>query len=450
MRKALLIFASVIVVVIGGLLIYAVVNLNSIIDSNRTLILGRLSTSLDRPVTVGDIKASVGWGVAIEVDDLRIAEDPAFSQEPFVAANKITIDVEFLPLLHGKAKLKQLHLIEPQIHVIRNAAGVLNLSTIGGRGESNSPPGRSALAALYVKALTIENATVVYEDLAEPDSKPIQLDKIDLDIAKLSGLRPFEIELKLAILSDDQNVEVSGKVGPLLHAAILNTNAIPVDLKVAANSISLDRIRQLADVGSRIPAQLSISAPFNVAASVTGTPDDLAFTANVDLTPQEVKWADLFRKPENTMLAFEGAAARNGGAITVSKAELRIAALKADASDVSIGGSAPPSAEVETNEFNLGTIARLFPAAAHYDAEGTAKVVADVRLVNGKPDGSGTITLQKVALRSGSSIPPVSDLTGKVTVDRGRIRLEPTTFTVASSRASLDAAADSIEPLNAS
>src|SRR5271155_2898773 len=161
MRKALLISASVIVVVIGGLLIYALVNLNSIIDSNRTVILSRLTTSLDRPITVGAIKASLGWGIAIEVDDLRIADDPAFSQEPFVAANKVAIEVEFLPLLHGKAKLKRLSLIEPQIRLIRNAAGALNVSDIGGRGESQHSGGRSALAELYVKSLAIENATVV-------------------------------------------------------------------------------------------------------------------------------------------------------------------------------------------------------------------------------------------------------------------------------------------------
>src|SRR5713226_464540 len=133
MRKILLIIGAVIgvvIIVVIGLVGYAVVNLNSIIASNRTYILTRASDALGRPIEAQDIKASVGWGVMMDITGVKIADDPAFSQLPFVQAGEVYALFEFVPLLARQVKVTRLLLKEPHVRIIRNKAGVLNVSTL--------------------------------------------------------------------------------------------------------------------------------------------------------------------------------------------------------------------------------------------------------------------------------------------------------------------------------
>ena len=133
MRKILLIAGAVIgvvVIVVIGLVGYAVLNLNSIIASNRTYILTRASDALGRSIEAQDIKASVGWGVMMDITGVKVADDPAFSQLPFVQAGDVYAQVEFVPLLAHEVKVTRLLLKQPQVRIIRNRAGVLNVSTL--------------------------------------------------------------------------------------------------------------------------------------------------------------------------------------------------------------------------------------------------------------------------------------------------------------------------------
>ncbi len=126
MRRVLVISglaAAFSVLIAAGITAYAVYNLTAVIGSNQQRILNRVSKALDRPVQVGEIKARVGWGLGIQVDDLKIADDPDFSKDPFLTAEQVAMDVEFVPLLHGMVKVHRLNLIKPYIRILKNAHG---------------------------------------------------------------------------------------------------------------------------------------------------------------------------------------------------------------------------------------------------------------------------------------------------------------------------------------
>src|SRR6202035_836055 len=118
-------------------------------------------------------KAHVGWGVMLDLSGVKVADDPAFSQLPFLQAKDVYVQVEFVPLLSRSIKVTSLVVSAPQVRIIRNHAGALNLSTIAKKpGQENKPPkpesegggGPSALAALMVKSFRIENGALSYED----------------------------------------------------------------------------------------------------------------------------------------------------------------------------------------------------------------------------------------------------------------------------------------------
>src|ERR1700691_1364404 len=123
MRRALIIgggFIGLIILILAGLLGYAVLNLNSLIQQRRDYLLSRVSDAIGRTVTVDAIKASLGWGVLIDLSGVQVAGDPAFSRLPLVQAQDLYLKVEFLPLLFHEIRITELRLTRPIVHVIRN------------------------------------------------------------------------------------------------------------------------------------------------------------------------------------------------------------------------------------------------------------------------------------------------------------------------------------------
>src|ERR1700757_3310967 len=112
LRIAALVFAGA-VLIVAGITGYAAYNLNAFITRHQDRLLQRVSRSLGRNVQVSHIKTAIGWGLSIEADDLKVADDPAFSRDPFLTAAQASFDVKLLPLLRGDVKVHRLELSKP-------------------------------------------------------------------------------------------------------------------------------------------------------------------------------------------------------------------------------------------------------------------------------------------------------------------------------------------------
>jgi AsmA protein len=206
-------------VVITALAAY---NLTALIARDQTRILYRVSRALDRPVHVGQIKARVGLGLAIEIDGLKIGDDPAFSREPFVSADQAALDVQFLPLLRGKIKVQQLDVTKPIIRVLRKADGQLNLSSVGGASPSGERIGRGEAALrgivwtmareVSIKGLAVEEGTVYYSD---PTLKgvPLQINHLNVQMTGFHTGSPFDVDVKSAVFPYCNERTGSGSCG---------------------------------------------------------------------------------------------------------------------------------------------------------------------------------------------------------------------------------------------
>lgn len=242
--RTVIIVLGVIVVLVVAVGFYAVLNLNGIIQKQRGLILSKASAAVGRKVEVQDIHASLGWGVIADLRGVTVADDPAFSQHPFVQAADVYVRIALLPLLSRRVEIKQISLKQPVVHIIKNKRGELNLSSIGrnpAAGEAATPTpaapptaeqplrgapltgaqpagqtptaGAGALGGVSVSSLTVENATLVYQD---PSGSALAVRSIDLDVENLAVSTPIDIKLSLAAFGKDRNLTLTGKVGPLM------------------------------------------------------------------------------------------------------------------------------------------------------------------------------------------------------------------------------------------
>jgi len=448
------------VLIAVGLTAYAFFNLSTIVARNETRIVARVSDELGRRVEVGKMQAQMGWGVSVEVSGLTVADDPAFSTKPFLAANDVSIDVEFFPLLYGEAKVIRLELIKPDIRIVMNAGGDLNLSTIGTSPEdarrkaaqAPNPHGhkRSSLADLSIKALSIEDGKVYFNDLGER-AAPIHVHQLDFDVTNFNAASAFDVETRFAFPGDVQNVEASGKLGPLLTQGVLDAPGIPVDLNLKLDSISLDSLRPLADVGAKIPPGLSIPDPASVSGTARGTFGQVAIALSADLTANRVAYALVFSKPAGTAMTVN-ANGTWGDQLEIASMSLKLSDLELTASrfsGFSRGGAQPLSAQIDSNSFNLANLSLMITGAAGYDVSGMSEVHGTVKLSN-PPEVDGTVTLKQLAMKPGPSWHSgISDLNDTIRFADGRAIVAPASFTLGSAHGNLEGRVESISPLEA-
>ncbi len=234
MKSPLKIIGIIVVV-----LIVVVIAIPFFVDVNafRPKIESELSTALGRQVSVGSLHLSIFSG-SVSADDLAIADDPAFSKEPFIRAKALNVGVELMPLIFSKAlHVTNIALEEPQVSLVRSASGKWNFSSLGtSEAKSKNPaPTTNSSASnpdLSVGKLSIKNGRV---SVSEPPAKTHVYDKVDIMVEHFSFIAEFPFSLS-ASLPGGGSLELDGKAGPIDPTDAAST---PLDAKIKVKQLDL-------------------------------------------------------------------------------------------------------------------------------------------------------------------------------------------------------------------
>ncbi len=208
-RKGFILLAAVVVV-----LILIVVLLPALVDANkfRPMIEAELNKSLGREVHIGNLALSLLAG-GVTAEDISISDDPAFSREPFLKAKSVDVGVEMLPLIFSRAlHVRSLTVNEPQVTLLRTAAGKWNYSSMGGK-QATKKPASSSQAAFSVGALKIVKGRIAVGSIPT-HGKPRVYEDVNLTVKDLSSnsVMPFDLQAKTP---GGGSMKVNGSFGPL-------------------------------------------------------------------------------------------------------------------------------------------------------------------------------------------------------------------------------------------
>ncbi len=481
MRKpivAALIVAGVIIVVVIGVFVYAVLNLNGLIEENRGLILAKASDSLGRKVDVREIHASLGWGVKADLSGVTIADDPRFSQTPFVEAANIYARVALLPLLRREIEVEQVSLKQPVVRIVRDQSGKLNVSTIGknpqttaslqgpgapaapqaplGTSPMNAAPlkeqkpgGLGALAGVSVSSLTIDDGTIAYQ---EPGARPVTVSSVNLDVENLNLTSPVDLKLTLAALGTSRNFSLAGTVGPLMKNGIIDTAAVPLALSLDLGPLTMDQLQAIPQLAKALPPAVKITNPVSANLKLDGTTEALGFNLATDLTGNQVVYIGVLDKAAGVPLKLSAAGSRRSGGpqteTEIQKAELTLGNLNLQAGQIRFGPGTV-SARLNSNRFDLASLAKMLVALSKYDASGKAEIHALVKVAEKKPQLDGVVTLASVTLVPPGKPAALRGLSGDIKMSGNSAVVGPMTFDLGSGHAKLEAYARSIQPLSA-
>jgi AsmA protein len=201
------------------------------INSFRPKIESALTNAMGRQVTLGELSLSILRG-RVGVDDLSIADDPAFSKAPFITAKSLKVGVELLPLIFSKElNVTGIILDEPQITLLKSSNGRWNFSSLGGTSAKKSPePAKSgAPPALSIAKLEIKDGKLAVGK-ANSTAKPLVYDKLNIELTDFSPTSQFPFKLTIN-LPGGGSANVSGKAGPINSPDTAKT-PLDVTLKV--------------------------------------------------------------------------------------------------------------------------------------------------------------------------------------------------------------------------
>ncbi len=216
MKKPLIIIAAVIV-----LLLIVALALPFFIDANqfKPTLETDISKALGREVQIGNIQLAIFSG-GVTIDNVSIADDPAFSHSPFLTAKQLTVGVSLFPLIFSKKlEVRSFTVVEPEVSLLRSPSGVWNFSSLGGgAGKPASKAAADAPAPSSATSLTVGNLSIsngrISVGKAGAHANPHVYENVNLDATDLSYTTPFPFHLA-AKTPGGGEVKLDGKAGPI-------------------------------------------------------------------------------------------------------------------------------------------------------------------------------------------------------------------------------------------
>ncbi|CAM5540512.1 AsmA domain-containing protein OS=Rhodanobacter lindaniclasticus OX=75310 GN=B1991_01045 PE=4 SV=1 [Rhodanobacter lindaniclasticus] len=229
-----------------------------LVDANhfRPQIQASLSQALGREVTLGQLHVSI-WSGSLDADEIRIGDDPAFGDKPFVTARSLQLGVKLWPLLlHRQVQITSLSLDQPVVRLLQNKAGQWNFAKFG--ADTAAAPAASASSApppaFSVDKLRISDGRIDLQRTAG-DTRSYRKVSLRADHVGLGAAFPFSMSADIA---GGGSLQLDGTLGPWDAQNALLT---PIDAHLVLHGLDLvgaglmssaDGVGGVLDIDTRI------------------------------------------------------------------------------------------------------------------------------------------------------------------------------------------------------
>ncbi|HVB99582.1 MAG TPA: AsmA family protein [Candidatus Dormibacteraeota bacterium] len=225
-------------------------------DTFRPQIEQALSHMLGRKVEIGHLRVSLLQG-SLVANQISIADDPAYSHEPFLTARSLAVGVDLMPLLFSHAlKVHSFTFDGPHIQLLRDARGDWNFASLGGKNTANSPPaGPSAIGNISIDRLAVTGGTIAFGRAGEPTRQAY--DDVNITARNVSTTRAFPLQFD-AKTPGGGSLHLQANAGPLEN---VSANYLPFQGQLSVNNVPAPDVQNLlAVLGYSLPQGSSLQA----------------------------------------------------------------------------------------------------------------------------------------------------------------------------------------------
>ena len=188
------------------------------IDANqfRPRLEAALSESLGRRVKMGKLTVAL-WSGGVRAEELSIADDPAYSREPFLEAKSLQLKVELVPLIFSRRlNVTGLTIEQPAIVLLQSPTGEWNFSSLG--GQRKVPPAAPPISAGEPLALAAKLVKITGGHFAlgqaNSRSRPLALDNVNIEVRDFAPESAFPFAFS-AQPAGGGRLSLDGRAGPI-------------------------------------------------------------------------------------------------------------------------------------------------------------------------------------------------------------------------------------------
>lgn len=348
------------------------------IDANRFRpeIQLALAEKLGRKVEIGHLRVSLISG-SLVADQIAIADDPAYSREPFVSAKSLAVGVDLIPLIFSRdLKVHSLTFDDLRIQLLRTAAGEWNFASLRATEKTRhdrpgDPPGevsanprtsstsRAGLTNFSVDRLKISNGTIAFGRAGGRTRLAYQDVYITAENISQTAAFPFRFQARTP---GGGKLNLEAHVGPVGSG---DTNRMPFEGQLKADSVpAADVENLLAVLGYSLPEGSSLKGgTIKADLGFRGPLDRIVTSGPVQLSNVTLAGFSLASKLAGALGSAE-ATTGNDTLIQLASSKLRYApeGLRADDLNIVIpviGGVTGAGTVGANNSLNFHMVAKL-------------------------------------------------------------------------------------------
>ncbi|MFA4992019.1 MAG: AsmA family protein [Candidatus Omnitrophota bacterium] len=187
------------------------------INRYKPQIISQAGKALNRQVDFekAALGVSLTRGVSLKIDNLAIADDPAFGKSDFLNIKKVSLEIDALRyVLKKEVNVPGILIDSPRVTIIRKKDGSLNAATMAVSPESgkpsSSPAAPFALPALLVSSVKGSDGIVTFIDYTYDPPLRLEISELSFSLNDISLVRAFPFTAEAAVLSAKKNVKIGG------------------------------------------------------------------------------------------------------------------------------------------------------------------------------------------------------------------------------------------------
>jgi hypothetical protein len=275
-HKILLLLAALFIATV----VVFVQSFNTLAGNNRDQLHQELQKFLGKDATFDGLEASLWGGLGFSAKEFRVADNPRFAATPLVRAKQLRLRVSLTQLLLGRIVINALTFENPELQIITDERGLLNLAVLAVRKKEQpglpklrpAPPERKGSAVSFlVTKVRVKNGRVDFIDRSVREPAEIRVKNVEMEVAGLNPAGKTEIRFAAAVTEGlGHDVRIDGQLGPLQEDR--HWSQQPVELDMQFDSLSVPLIaRALPFLRDRIPRELDVTGPMSLQAKLGGT-----------------------------------------------------------------------------------------------------------------------------------------------------------------------------------
>lgn len=454
MRKWIIVGA--VLLSLGAILVLALVNLNSLINRNKTYLLDQAQQALGRKVSVGEAEVTLWGGVGIRLKSFTMSDDPAFSSADFVRAKDLQVNVKLLPLLRREFQIKRLILHDPVIQIVRNREGRFNFSTIGKekkdrekKPDAEEKERQRKTAGLLISMINISGGDVHYLDRRE--GTDLRAKQIDFTVRDLDLTRPISGKLAAALFSEKQNLKLDMRIGPIGTQG--DFSDVPVEGSADIDPLDFGKLKSaMPAVRAVLPKESDLSGILRVKdLHFKGTLKNFGLKGTLEGSQAAVHIGKSLRKSPGIPLVLSTDAQYASNVVRLSQAKLKLNTMEiAGKGDVRFGDVPVINLALDSNRFSLEGWEKLVPLIADYQLSGNVEIHTTVQGKMGKgsaPQIQGALTLAGVSAKPPQFPKPIKDLDTQIHFTGQKAQVKDATLSLGNARIRLASEIQRFSPL---